>query len=137
MLLPTARTVAILRELQGETVSIEVTSDATWIRGERAEYRLGVEDPAEFPPVAEFAEKSYHTIAAGLLKQLIRRTVFATDAESTRYALGGVLIDLKGTRSRLPRPTRGDWRSPADHAARKVLRRVTIRPLSFRSRRCK
>ena len=96
MLLPTNRTLAILRELQGESVSIESTGDATWVRGERAEYRLGVEDPAEFPPVAEFNEKAYHTIPAGLLKQLIKRTVFATDAESTRYALGGVLVDLKG-----------------------------------------
>ena len=28
------------------------------------------------------------------LKKLIRRTIFATDVESTRYALGGVLIEL-------------------------------------------
>ena len=28
------------------------------------------------------------------LKKLIRRTIFATDVESTRYALGGVLVEL-------------------------------------------
>ena len=27
---------------------------------------------------------------------MIRRTVFATDVESTRYALGGILVELKG-----------------------------------------
>src|SRR5439155_7061180 len=27
---------------------------------------------------------------------MIRRTVFATDTESTRYALGGVLVEIKG-----------------------------------------
>ena len=33
-------------------------------------------------------------IAAADLKKLIRRTIFATDVESTRYALGGVLVEL-------------------------------------------
>jgi DNA polymerase-3 subunit beta len=33
-------------------------------------------------------------VAAGDLKKLIRRTIFATDFESTRYALGGVLVEL-------------------------------------------
>ena len=39
---------------------------------------------------------SYHVIAAADLKKLIRRTIFATDVESTRYALGGVLVELIG-----------------------------------------
>ena len=33
-------------------------------------------------------------MAAADLKKLIRRTIFATDVESTRYALGGVLVEL-------------------------------------------
>ncbi len=33
-------------------------------------------------------------VAAADLKRLIRRTIFATDVESTRYALGGVLVEL-------------------------------------------
>ena len=33
-------------------------------------------------------------MAAADLKRLIRRTIFATDVESTRYALGGVLVEL-------------------------------------------
>ena len=31
-----------------------------------------------------------------ILKKLIRRTIFATDLESARYALGGVLVELTG-----------------------------------------
>ena len=94
VLLPTSRVVAILREIQGDTVTIESTNDATYVRGERSEYKLAVSDPAEFPNVSEFAEESYHLISAGLLKQMIRRTIFATDNETTRYALSGVLVDL-------------------------------------------
>src|SRR5262245_42229380 len=96
VLLPTNRVLAILREMPGETVSIEGTGSGTWVRGERAEYKLGSESPAEFPAVAEFGEQSHYTISAGQLKQMIRRTIFATDTESTRYALGGVLVELKG-----------------------------------------
>jgi len=94
ILLPAQRTLAILREMQGETVVIEAKGDAILVRGDRAEYSLASADPAEFPTVTEFDEKSYFTISARQLKQMIRRTIFATDTESTRYALGGVLVEL-------------------------------------------
>lgn len=96
VLLPTNRVLAILREMQGDTVHIETTEAGTVIRGERAHYKLGAGNPAEFPHVAEFDEQNAVTVAAGVLKQMIRRTVFATDTESTRYALGGVLVEIKG-----------------------------------------
>lgn len=96
VLLPTSRVLAILREMQGDAVYIETTDGGTLIRGERAQYKLGAENPAEFPAVAEFDGQNAVTISAGTLKQLIHRTVFATDTESTRYALGGVLVEIKG-----------------------------------------
>jgi DNA polymerase-3 subunit beta len=96
VLLPCSRVTAILRELQGDSVTIEVTDEATFIRGERAEYRLPTGDPAEFPVVQDFEADNYHILSSESFKQLIRRTVFATDTESTRYALGGVLCELKG-----------------------------------------
>lgn len=96
ILLPTNRVLAILREMQGDSVSIEATDSGIWVRGDRAEYKLGSENPAEFPAVAEFGEQPCHTISARLLRQMIKRTLFATDTESTRYALGGVLVELKG-----------------------------------------
>jgi DNA polymerase-3 subunit beta len=96
VLLPTSRVLAILREMQGDAVYLETTDSGTLIRGERAQYKLGAENPAEFPAVAEFDGQNSVTVAAGMLKQLIHRTVFATDTESTRYALGGVLVEIKG-----------------------------------------
>lgn len=96
VLLPTNRIVAILREMQGDAVSLETTDSGTLIRGERAQYKLGAENPAEFPSVAEFDEQNAVSISAAALKQMIHRTVFATDTESTRYALGGVLVEMKG-----------------------------------------
>ena len=55
---------AILRESSDEKLQIEVTSKGTVIKGERSEFKLTSEDPAEFPAVAAFEEKKYHVIPA-------------------------------------------------------------------------
>jgi len=93
-LLPTSEVNSILRELTDDGVNIEITDDAVWIRAGQSEFRLPARDPAEFPPVAAFDDQTFYTIEAKALKEAIRRTVFATDIESTRYALGGVLVEL-------------------------------------------
>lgn len=94
-LLPTGRLVSILRELHEATVDLELTEEAIWIRSGGSEFRLSAEDPAEFPDVAAFNEEAYSIVSASVLRELIRRTIFATDTESTRYALGGVLVELE------------------------------------------
>lgn len=93
-LLPVIRFGAILRESTDETLSIEADSQGTLVRGERSEFKLPGENPDEFPAVAPFAEAKYHEIPARLLKEMIRRTTFATDPQSSRYALGGVLWEF-------------------------------------------
>jgi DNA polymerase-3 subunit beta len=93
VLLPTQRITAILREVQDEAIAIEVNDEALWVRTGRSEFRLSVEDPAEFPDVAAFDEESYFVVPGRTLKQAIQRTVYAADVESTRYALGGILIE--------------------------------------------
>lgn len=93
--LPIGRFASILRESTDETLHLETEGQATRVRGERSEFRLPAEDPEEFPAVAEFTETKYHELPARLLRELIRRTVMATDNESSRYALGGVLLELE------------------------------------------
>jgi DNA polymerase III subunit beta len=92
--LPLANFGAILRESSDEKLQIEASTKGTVVKGERSEFKLTGEDPAEFPAVAAFEEKKYHVIPAPLFKQIILRTEFATDMESSRYALGGVLVEL-------------------------------------------
>lgn len=93
-LLPTSRVLSVLRELSDDVVKLEVTGDATWIRCGYSEFRLSAEDPADFPPVAAFEESDYFVVPAMALRMMIRRTIFATDSESTRYALGGIQTEL-------------------------------------------
>jgi DNA polymerase-3 subunit beta len=100
-LLPTARVLSILRELGDDTVKLEITGDALWIRGGYSEFRLSAEPASDFPPVPDFKDATYFALPASSLRQLIRRTVFATDVESTRYALGGVLMELNPERATL------------------------------------
>lgn len=94
VVLPVAQFGAILRESSDEKLRIDSTSKGTLIRGERSEFKLAAADPDEFPNVARFEETKYHVISARLFREIIVRTEFATDMESSRYALGGVLLEL-------------------------------------------
>ena len=95
-LLPVARFGSILRESSDEKLHIEADPQGTTIRGERSEFKLPGGNPDEFPDVPVFAEEKYHEVPARLFKELVRRTLFATDTESSRYALGGVLLEFGG-----------------------------------------
>jgi len=97
VLLPCGRLMAIVRESQPGTV-FDIHSDGTAavVKAPRSEYRLPAEDPLEFPAVATFPDEACFELAAPLVRELVRRTVFATDNESSRYALGGVLLELAG-----------------------------------------
>lgn len=101
VLLPTQRVVSILRELGDDQVTLEATEGKLSIKGGQSEFNLSTEDPSEFPPVAAFEDSEYFTVNAATLREMIKRTIFATDTESTRYALGGVLLELTPERATL------------------------------------
>lgn len=94
VLLPPRRVSEILRELKDERVTLHIESESVRLCAGRSEFKLPVADPAEFPTVAAFEEKDYFTVGGKVLRDMIRRTLFATDPESTRYALGGILFEF-------------------------------------------
>ena len=93
ILLPVARFLSILRESSDATVRLDSEGSKTVIRGERSTFNLPSEDPAEFPPAPSFDDSAHYQVPARLLKEMVRRTIFATDNESSRYALGGVKFE--------------------------------------------
>ncbi len=95
IVLPIARFGSILRESGDAQLTIESDGRKTFVRGERSEFQLPSENPDEFPDIATFKESSYHELPARFFREIVRRTTFATDNESSRYALGGVLIELQ------------------------------------------
>ena len=93
-ILPVSRFGSILRESNDEKLRIEVDGQGVKVKGERSEFKLPGGNPDEFPSVVSFTEDKYHKVTARLFKELVRRTLFATDTESSRYALGGVLLEM-------------------------------------------
>ncbi|MCC7419842.1 MAG: DNA polymerase III subunit beta [Planctomycetaceae bacterium] len=98
ILVPSARIKTILTEIGGETVEINVKGTTVHIESGFSHFQLSAIDPTEFPPVADFTADAFHVIQGLALRAAIRRTIFATDVESTRYALGGVLLELAADR---------------------------------------
>jgi DNA polymerase-3 subunit beta len=98
VVLPIDRFGAILRESTDEKIRLESDGRTTTVRGERSVFHLPAENPDEFPVVTSFSGEKFHELPARLLREMIRRTVFATDNESTRYALGGVKLEFAAER---------------------------------------
>jgi DNA polymerase-3 subunit beta len=94
IVLPISRFGSILRESSDEKLSLESDGQKTLVRGQRSEFRLPSENPDEFPAVTAFEEEKYHELPARFFREVVRRTIFATESESSRYALGGVLLEL-------------------------------------------
>jgi DNA polymerase-3 subunit beta len=102
-LLPAGRTLAVLREATDEELTIEAGPDACFIRGQHVEFEMPGEDPAAFPDIPAFAEEKYHEVTAGVLRDMIRRTIFAAAAaEHTRFgATTGILWELEDEKATL------------------------------------
>jgi DNA polymerase-3 subunit beta len=98
VILPVNHFGAILRESSDERLRIDATAKGTVVRGERSEFKLPSGDPDEFPAIAKFEDTKYHVIPARLFREVIARTEFSTELESSRYALGGVLFELESNK---------------------------------------
>ncbi|MBN2580817.1 MAG: DNA polymerase III subunit beta [Pirellulales bacterium] len=94
VILPKERFGRILQESSDEKLSLEGDEKQILVRGERSEFQLPLENPEEFPDIAAFEADKYHEVPVSFFRETIRRTIFATDNESSRYALGGVLIEF-------------------------------------------
>lgn len=95
-LLHVGRVGMILRESSDDQLYFESDGTGLIIKGLHSEFNLPSINPDEFPTVVGFEEDKYHELPARLFREMVRRTAFATDADSSRFALGGVLLELNG-----------------------------------------
>lgn len=101
-LLPARRLADILREATDEELIVEAHPDKALVRGQANEFEMPSADPAEFPPVPEFTDETYHELQAGALREMIRRTAFAVAAVVTsHHGVPGVLWDISDGKCRL------------------------------------
>jgi DNA polymerase-3 subunit beta len=93
-LLPTVRLITTLDAMTCDEIVLDSESSRLELRGGQSEFRLLVEDPADFPPVAEFESESYYKLKGSDLRRAIKHTAFCCDPESSRYALAGVQVEF-------------------------------------------
>jgi DNA polymerase-3 subunit beta len=137
-LLPVTRFGSMLRESTDARLLVEAIPQGTLVRGDRSEFKFQAGNPAEFPQIATFSDEHHHEVTGRLLKELIRRTLFATDTESSRYALGGVLLEFEpdkmiavGTDGRRLAKMEGPAQRVGDHETRDTTTIVPARSMQL------
>lgn len=95
-LVPPQRLTAILNEITAETVTLSILDNSIRVHAVGANFRLSNENASSYPPRNRFDSDAYYRIPGAVLRKMIRRTGIATDNDSTRYALGGVLFEFIG-----------------------------------------
>ena len=96
VLLPKERFSAIVANATGDEITLVPNGTTCIVRAGHGEWTLPTEDAAEYPAWMPTNAKSVTRLPADQFCRAVRGTVFATDNESSRYALGAVLVEVKG-----------------------------------------
>lgn len=89
------RIASIVRESVDEVINFEATETACHLKGKDSQFTIYSNDPNQFPAIADFEGKSGLEIELDLLQVAIEQTIFATAPENTRYAITGILWELR------------------------------------------
>jgi len=102
LLVNAARLQQILRELVGEQVEVETDErQGCVVRSADARFHVMGEEPDDYPELPEWSDGGAFTLQAAELVEMIGRTHFAAHPEKTRYAMNGILVDMRDERLRL------------------------------------
>jgi DNA polymerase-3 subunit beta len=92
--MPARKTYDILRELPaGVQVSLSVENQG-WVRlvAGSAAFKVPCLPAEEYPALPHIEDAEYSVLDGNVLEEMIRKTVFATSHDETRYTLSGVLF---------------------------------------------
>jgi DNA polymerase-3 subunit beta len=96
VLLPNDRFSQIVRAAAGDEIELIPNGTTCIVKSQNGEWTLPTESAAEYPPLTTTNARSVTRLPADQFVRAVRGTVFATDNESSRYALGAVLVEVKG-----------------------------------------
>jgi DNA polymerase-3 subunit beta len=96
ILLPHARLRAILAEARSEEVTITPDGTSCVVTAGRGTWRLPVESAAEWPEWKHEPLRTLVRVPCDQFARAVKACVYATDNDSSRYALGAVLIEVQG-----------------------------------------
>jgi DNA polymerase-3 subunit beta len=91
-----AKLSAIVHEVSDETITLTVNQDQLEVNASGSKFKLVTFDANEFPPVAPKEEGKIVDLQAGELTRVANLTVYAAAKETTRYAINGLLLEVKG-----------------------------------------
>jgi len=100
-ILPASKMISILRENRDDELLITCDASSCTVQGAASNFDLPTEDPSQFPDWPTFTEEKYHEMTAGVLREMIRRVIFAAADDAARYSLTGVLWELEGEKLNL------------------------------------
>lgn len=95
-LLPKDRFSQILGSFTGDEITITPDATSCVIHAGHGTWTLPTEDVSEYPAWPVTGSKPITRLPADQFVRAVRGVVFATDTDSSRYALGAVLIEVKG-----------------------------------------
>ncbi len=96
IIVPADRLAAVVRESADEVLLIETAEGACEIKGADSHFTIYGQEPGQYPTVLSFDGAGDLEISLGELKAGIEQSLFATARESSRYAINGVLWEIKG-----------------------------------------
>lgn len=92
----------IINILPGDDVLIrKADNNYAEIQASKVDYRLVGMPDRDFPKIPDHTEVEFREIDAGVLRQMIDRTLFSVSNDETRYHLNGVLFESDGSRARM------------------------------------
>lgn len=91
---PARVTLDFVRDLTGETVSIETNGRTCVISSGSDSCELVTVDPDEFPVIARLPEEASLSLQGGTFTRLVGQTSFAAAREGGRYAMHGILTEV-------------------------------------------
>jgi DNA polymerase-3 subunit beta len=103
-ILPVQKLISILRETNDEQVIIDASSESLRVQVKGSKYDLLTAEPDQFPDIPIFdTDDRYHELSSGVLRTLIKRTVFAANKKdsSARYSVNGVLWEAEDGKARM------------------------------------
>lgn len=96
IIVPADKLAAIVRESVDEVLSLQAIDGTCKITGADSHFTIYGQEPGQYPAVPGFFEAGDMEISLGNLQAGIEQCLFATARESSRYAINGVLWEIKG-----------------------------------------
>ncbi len=101
VVVPAAKLAAIVRESAEQVLTLTADETSCELVGVDSHFTIYCQPAEQFPAIPEFTQKTQLEIPLGRLQTAIKQSLFATAKESSRYALNGVLWEVKGKKMQL------------------------------------